>query len=260
MIRMTFFLPMLLLFGACNIKGNADKISKIDSLSVFNEYIAKDSLDMLSQRPGKDRQIWINRSLENYLLGKDSVLVDRSPMALTIDGKGAYLNYRYEGTVSYFPFKPGMKDFNYQNMILTTLTDSLIGLRMKDGRAFTFVLREIDKNGMPDIGRSLLETILPANSLERIVVGNKVEGRKVTCVERNWSNGAYCLCDSTIFKYKVNYDYPVQTASGMSKPVYYITISSRDGSVETYKVDRQQNKILLHDLDKGQVAYTWYKR
>jgi hypothetical protein len=258
MIRFTFFCGILLFCLACNTKGNKDKIGGTDSLAALDAFITKDSMDLLSHKERKDKQIWINRSLEDYLLGKDSVLAERSPMALTIDEKGAFLSYRYEGNVSYFPFKLGMKDFNYQDMTLSTAADSVIALKMKNGGDFTFVLRRANDNGMPDISKSLLRNLLPAERIERMSSGDSKESATLLCVERSWSDAAYCSCDRRTFKYKLSYDYPVQTVSGTSKPVYYITISDRQGPENTYKMDRQENKTLLRDLNSGEVKYTWY--
>ncbi|MGE8290781.1 MAG: hypothetical protein ACN6ON_03850 [Sphingobacterium sp.] len=258
MIRVTFLGGMLFLCLACGSQGGKDKFNKVDSLAGLNAFITKDSLDMLSHRANKDKQIWINRELGDYLLGKDSVLADHSPMTLTIDEKGAFLRYRYEGTVSYFPFKLGMKDFNYQDMTLTTVADSVIGLKMKNGAHFTFIRRQENENGMPDISKYLSRNLLPAGSFDRMITGDNKEAAEVICVEKSWSDATYCRCDSAFFKYKLGYEYPVQTVSGMSKPVYYIRISDRQGSENTYKLDRQENKTLLRDLNSGQVKYTLY--
>lgn len=258
MIRFTFFGGILLFCLACNTKGNKDKIGGTDSLAALDAFIAKDSMDLLSHKERKDKQIWINRGLEDYLLGKDSVLPDRSPMALTIDEKGAFLSYRYEGTRSYFPFKLGMKDFNYQDMTLTTVADSVIDLKMKNGDDFTFVLRRANENGMPDISKSLLQTLLPTKRLQRMSKGSHKVENGIICAERSWSDAAYCMCDSRLFKYKVGYDYPVQTTSGVSKPVYYVGISDHQGGEKTYKMDRRENEILLKDLTSGEVRYILY--
>lgn len=242
--------------------GSSDNDSKLLVHKLLTYQTKAATLGTTHKKPVREQGIhgiWINLKLKNYLL-RDSVSIDGEsllPLTLTVDQKGAYFTFKYEGPVQYNKITASGKGKFYIGKFDAVLkNDSVISVDFKF-KTILFERGNVDKNNMVDLTTSLNDKLFSYSKLRQLVIlnGPQADTVNILAAKSNFADEVLCSTLKTNFKYSITYGYPFIFDKSFKPAVYYLNSTGLEGKPVTYEISLGKNEVQLKDLKTREVRY-----
>jgi len=267
LIQLFIFYIMATAFSSCAQSGSSSSSSSdsdstllVQKLLTYQTKAAK--LGTTHKKPVREKGIhgiWINLKLKNYLL-RDSVSVDGEsllPLTLTVDQKGAYFTFRYEGPVKYNKITAnGTGKFSIGKFNAVLKNDSVVSVAFEH-KTILFERSTVDKNNMADFTALLNDKLFSYAKLRQLVNlnGPQADTMNIRAAKSNLTDEVLCSTLKTNFKYRITYAYPFIFDKSFTPAVYYLNSTGLEDKPVTYEISLVENEVQLRDLNTREVRY-----
>jgi len=267
LIQLFIFYVVATAFSSCaqsgsSSSGSSDNDSTLLVQKLLTYQTKAANLSTAHKKPVREKGIngiWINLKLKNYLL-RDSVSVDGEsllPLTLTVDQKGAYFTFKYEGPVEYDKITAsGKGKFSIGEFDAVLKNDSVISVDFKF-KTILFERGNVDKDGIVDLTTLLNDKLFSYSKLRRLVSlnGPQTDTVNIRAAKSNFADEVLCSTLKTNFKYSITYGYPFIFDKSFQPAVYYLHSTGLEDKPVIYEISLGKNEVQLKDLTTREVRY-----